>query len=154
MTKGESNVAYRPIASSDREDYLRMAHTFYHSDAVLHPVPDAHFELTFDEMMRSDTYARGYILECDGQTAGYALLAVTFSQEAGGLTWWVEELYVQDAFRGKGLGSSFLKELAVTAPPEVKRIRLEVEDDNTRAVKLYRSLGFEALEYGQMVLER
>ena len=152
--EGGSDMAFRAITPSDRDDYLRMAYAFYHSAAVLHPVPDAHFEATFEEMMRSPDYARGYILECDDNVAGYALLAVTFSQEAGGLTWWVEELYVEETYRGKGLGSGFLKELIVAAPPEVKRIRLEVEEDNTRAVKLYRSLGLEPLDYGQMVLER
>ncbi|MBQ3093911.1 MAG: GNAT family N-acetyltransferase [Clostridia bacterium] len=147
-------MAYRLLTPSDRDAYLQMVHAFYHSDAVLHPIPDTYAEATFDELMRADTYARAYLLEHDGQTAGYALLAITFSQEAGGIAWWVEELYVKELFRGKGIGSGFLKDLISAAPPEVKRIRLEVEEDNTRAVALYRSLGFEALEYGQMVLER
>jgi ribosomal protein S18 acetylase RimI-like enzyme len=35
--------------------------------------------------------------------------------------------------------------------PSAKRFRLEVSKDNTRAVGLYRSLGYEVLEYVQMV---
>ena len=38
--------------------------------------------------------------------AGYALLAKTFSQEAGGLVVWLDEMYVRPAYRSKGLGPS------------------------------------------------
>ena len=46
----------RRIRPEDREIYLKMAHDFYHSDAVLHPVPDENLTASFDEMMRSDAY--------------------------------------------------------------------------------------------------
>ena len=39
---------------------------------------------TFNELMNSETYAQCYIFEKDEKRAGYALLAKTFSQEAGG----------------------------------------------------------------------
>ena len=37
--------------------------------------------------------------------------------------------------------------------PQCARLRLEVEDDNIKAKKLYASLGFEMLEYRQMIKE-
>jgi len=129
-----------------------MATAFYYSDAVLHPVPETYLEATFNEMMRSDVYALGQICECDGQIVGYALFAKTFSQEAGGLVLWVEELYVKEEFRGKGIGSRYLAELIRTLPEDIKRIRLETEPGNDRAVKLYQSLGFTFFDYGQMFL--
>lgn len=64
----------RRCEERDRELYLRLAKEFYHSPAVLHPVPDSYFERTFDEMMRSDVYADGFLLEEeDGTCMGYAL---------------------------------------------------------------------------------
>ena len=44
----------RRITAADREIYLQMAHDFYHSEAVLHPVPDEYLARSFDEMMRSE----------------------------------------------------------------------------------------------------
>jgi ribosomal protein S18 acetylase RimI-like enzyme len=35
--------------------------------------------------------------------------------------------------------------------PSAKRFRLEVSKENTRAIELYRKLGYEVLEYVQMV---
>ena len=142
----------RRIEKNDRELYLWLADEFYHSDAVLHPVPPRYLENTFDEMASSDTYAEGYFL-CDGENVcGYALLSKTFSQEVGGRVVWLEEIYLRENSRGKGLGKeffAFFKQKYAAA----RRLRLEVEPDNARAEKLYRSLGFEELGYKQMVLD-
>ncbi len=147
-------MSYRPIRETDRENYLKMAQEFYATDAVLHPIPTRHIEDTFSELLRSDTYAAAYMLEENSIAIGYALLAKTFSQEAGGMVIWVEELYVRSAFRGKGIGSAFLRDLVNNPPAGTKRIRLEAEKENEAAVRLYRSLGFDWLEYDQMVLEK
>lgn len=141
----------RKITPADREIYLRMAHDFYHSEAVLHPVPDEYFVRAFDEMMRSDAYLLGLIFEQDGKTAGYALLVKCWSQEAGGPAVWIDEIYVLSEFRGQGLGKAFFKELKKIAP--AARYRLEIEPDNARAERLYRSVGFDVLGYKQLVMD-
>ena len=141
----------RRFMEPDRAVYLDMAERFYLSPAVLHPVPRAYFERTFDEMLRSDVYVDGYLLEDDaGEAMGYMLLSKTFSQECGGLAIWVEELSVLPAFRGQGVGSEAL-EWVKERYPEARRIRLEVEPENERAIELYRRLGYQELGYYQMV---
>lgn len=144
----------RRCEERDRELYLRLAREFYHSPAVLHPVPDSYFERTFDEMMRSDVYADGFLLEDeDGTCMGYALTAKSFSQECGGQCVWVEELYVLPPYQGKGMGSKVFG-LLNAYYPDCCRFRLEVEPENEGAARLYRRLGYEALRYDQYVLER
>ena len=143
----------RPIASADRQDYLEMCREFYSGDAVLHPVPEQYFQRTFDTLMESDTYAKAYILEEDGRRVGYALLAKTFSQEAGGPVVWVEELYIRPTYQGKGYGTGFFRFLEQELSGQVSRLRLEYEPDNLRGAALYRRLGFTPLGYGQMVKE-
>ena len=139
----------RRIENRDRERYLEMARTFYSSDAVMSPIPESYFEDTFDELMRSDMFARCYILEYDGKTVGYGLTARTFSQEAGGIAVFIEELYIDAEYRSKGFGSRFFEYL-FHDEPNAKRFRLEVEDTNPRAIELYKRLGFDFLEYLQM----
>lgn len=142
---------FRKIIESDREKYIEMAKAFYASPAVLHNVPCEHFEKTFDEMMRSEVYALGYIIEDKGKTAGYALLSKTFSQEAGGITVWIEEIYILPEFREKGLGSAFLEFVKNEIP--AARYRLETEPENERAKVLYKRNGFEKLDYEQFVID-
>lgn len=141
----------REFTIQDREVYLEMASEFYHSDAVLHPVPDIFFERTADEALATEAYAQIYILEYCGQTAGYGLTAKTFSQESGGYVIWLEELYIRKQYRSLGLGSEFFAYVEKKYDGQAARFRLEVEADNIRAISLYKRLGYESLDYLQMV---
>lgn len=150
ISEGEEKMIRR-FTEKDREIYIEMAREFYHSDAVLHPIPDEYFARTVEEALRSDSYAEIFLFECDAETAGYGLTAKTFSQEAGGCVWWIEEIYIREKFRSRGLGREFFRYLEEEKGRDVTRLRLEVEADNTRAVSLYERLGYEVLDYVQMV---
>lgn len=143
----------RKIEEEDKQDYLEMAKDFYASDAVDHNIPKKYIADTFDELMKSDRYTAGYIMEYENMTAGYALLAKTFSQETGGMVLWVDELYVKPEYRSSGLGHEFFSYMKNHLPDNVKRIRLEVEDSNKKAVSLYQRMGFETLPYSQMIID-
>lgn len=148
----EGAALIRKIRPEDREIYLQMAREFYHSEAVLRPVPERHFSDAFEEMMRSEDYLTGLIFEYEGQVAGYCLLCRSYTQEAGGRVVWVDEIYVRPKFQGLGLGHALFEALEQIAP--AARYRLEIEPDNVRAEQLYRRLGFEDLPYRQMMRER
>ena len=139
------------LTENDRDVYMEMAREFYHTDAVLQPIPDEYYVRTVEEAIRSDAYAEIFLFECGGETAGYGLTAKTFSQEAGGYVWWIEEVYIREKFRSRGLGREFFRYLEEQKGKEVTRLRLEVEKENTRAVSLYERLGYEVLDYVQMV---
>ena len=141
----------RKITAADEADFLELTGQFYASDAVLHDIPEAHRRATFRELMRSDVYAEGYLLEQERKIAGYGLLSKTFSQEAGGMVIWIEELYLLPQYRGRGLGRRFIA--FVESMPGVARIRFEVEPDNDRALALYHRLGYRQLPYLQMIQE-
>lgn len=140
----------RRYEASDRSTVTEMLDEFYHSPAVLHPIPRAHFEKTLNEAEAGNPCVRLYLIENGGQTAGYALLALTFSNEAGGDVVWLDEIYIRPEFQGRGLGNEFFdfleKEFASAA-----RFRLEVEADNEGAVRLYKRRGFRPLEYVQFI---
>jgi len=144
---------FRDFENRDRGAFLEMAEAFYASGATLHSVSRRHFERTFDEILRGSPYARGIMIEEDGRAVGYALLARTWSNEAGGTAVWVEEIYILEAFRGRGIGRK-LFEFLESEYPDAARFRLEVHESNARAMALYRRLGYEELKYVQMVRER
>ncbi len=126
-----------------------MFSEFYASEAVHENIPESYHEAALFELFSERSLQRCYIL---GQEEGYALLSLKFSHEAGGMELWLEELYLRPASRGKGLGKEFFAFLLESAQKEgISRIRLEVEPENERAKKLYRSLGFRPLPYGQLI---
>ncbi len=136
--------------SADREFFLAAADEFYHTDAVEKPLPMSRLIADFDEVMRSDVYLEGLILEYGGEKAGYCLMTKTFHTEAG-LTLWIEDVYILEQFRGKGLGKELFAYLDKNYSEKFERFRLEVEDDNEAAVALYIKNGFRFLEYKQMI---
>lgn len=139
----------RAVNALDRESYLSLSDEFYHSEAVLSPVPSEHFASTWNELMNGTPFAKAYMFECEGNAVGYALLAITWSQEAGGKTVWIEELYLRPEWRGRGLGSEFFSVLKKDFP-EAKRFRLEIEPENEGAIRLYQRQGLSFLPYQQM----
>ncbi len=140
----------RKMNSEDREFFLYAADEFYHTDAVEKPLPMSRLNANFDEAMRSDAYLEGLILEYNHEKAGYCLLTKTFHTEAG-LTLWIEDIYILEQFRSKGLGNELFAYLNENYSKKFGRFRLEVEDDNTAAVSLYKKNGFRFLEYKQMI---
>ena len=128
----------RKFVPEDREDYIRFSTEFYNSSAVDKPVPREHFEQGFDEMMRSDVYVQGYMLVCDGNNVGYCVTMKTYSVEAGGITIWIDELFVLEEYRSKGLGRELFKYIEENGDKKLRRIRLEVELENGRAISLYK----------------
>lgn len=140
----------RKFVPEDREDYIRFSTEFYNSSAVDKPVPREHFEQGFNEMMRSDVYVQGYMLVCDGNNVGYCVTMKTYSVEAGGITIWIDELFVLEEYRSKGLGRELFKYIEENGDKKLRRIRLEVELENGRAISLYKKMGFEPAPYDGM----
>ena len=88
----------------------------------------------------------------DGQAAGYALFFDYCSTWVGrGL--FLEDLFVREGFRGRGIGTALLAEVARIAVNEhCYGIHWEVLDWNEKAIGLYKALGAEFRDQWQPVL--
>ena len=72
------NINFRKFRESDREDYLRMANSFYSPPAVLHEPDEAVFIANFNEALKPDGRLIAYIVEADGKTAGFGFSTLKF----------------------------------------------------------------------------
>jgi GNAT superfamily N-acetyltransferase len=97
---------------------------------------------------------RSLIAEWDGQAIGYALFFGIYSSVKGSGIF-LEDLFVREAFRGRGIGRALLAEVARIARQEGSYgIRWEVLGWNESAIKFYKSLGCEFVdEWRQVILE-
>jgi GNAT superfamily N-acetyltransferase len=88
-----------------------------------------------------DPLFRALIAEWDGYPAGYAVFFRYYSTWAGrGL--FLEDMFVREAFRRRGIGKALLAAVARTAVEEhCYGIHWEVLDWNEKAIELYKQLG-------------
>lgn len=92
------------------------------------------------------------IAEWDGQPAGYALFFGYYSTWAGRRLF-LEDLFVREPFRGRGIGKALLASVARIAVQEnCYGVQWEVLNWNEKAIELYKSLGAEFLDQWRPVL--
>ena len=138
----------RDMAEQDKENVLAMMRVFYASPAVLSNGSEEIFKSDIENCLHNRQYLEGYVFEQDRQLLGYGMLAKSFSTEFGKRCIWIEDLYVKEQYRGAGIGSAFLE--FVAKKYEGCILRLEVEEENERAIHVYEKCGFSVLPYVEM----
>ncbi|MFC0588845.1 GNAT family N-acetyltransferase [Novosphingobium aquiterrae] len=112
-------------------DYEKLAHEVRFDDAVLG-----------EKLFGSRPYAEVLIGEIDGAAQGFALFFHNFSTFEGKPGIYLEDLFVQPAARGSGLGKALLARLAALAVErDCARLEWSVLDWNEPAIGFYKSLG-------------
>lgn len=147
------SMSFRPLAGADFEEILAMMKTFYASDALLVHPEEVTLRRTLTDVIGDDPFTEGFAFGYAGVLAGYGMIAKSYSTEAGGHCIWIEDIYVLPEFRGKGLGTAFIKFIKDRFPRAV-RIRLEAEPENEKAMSVYRAAGFSELGYTQLIIDR
>src|SRR5918997_799998 len=100
-------------------------------------------ETSFRAAEPSDAHALAYLLLSGGEVAGYVVITFGFSLEFRGRDAFIDELFVKDAFRGRGLGAATIRFAeGVCRGRGVRALHLEVERANTGAQSVYRRAGF------------
>jgi GNAT superfamily N-acetyltransferase len=96
---------------------------------------------------------RALIAEWDVRAAGYALFFGFYSTWEGRPGLFLEDLFVRQAFRGKGIGKALLAKVAGIARREnCYGVRWEVLDWNQPAIGFYKRLGATFLDQWKSVL--
>ena len=138
----------RDMAEQDKENVLAMMRVFYASPAVLSNGSEEIFKSDIENCLHNRQYLEGYVFEQGRQLLGYGMIAKSFSTEFGKRCIWIEDLYVKEQYRGAGIGSAFLE--FVAKKYEGCILRLEVEEENERAIHVYEKCGFSVLPYMEM----
>ena len=141
-----AEIAIRPARREDVALILR----FIRALAVYEREPDAVVateETLLTHGFGPNPYFHCLIAELDGSPAGFAFYFFDYSTWLGAPGLYLEDLFVDPAFRGLGLGRALLERLAQIALERgCARIKWEVLDWNTTAVDFYRAMGAEFLD--------
>ena len=141
-------LTIRLMTAKDTETVLDMMRVFYASQAVATNGSEEIFRSDIDNCVGLCPFLEGYIFSYDNSIAGYAMVAKSFSTEFGKPCIWIEDIYVKQEFQGRGIGTKFLGCIEQKYPNCI--FRLEVEEYNQGAIKLYKKSGYEFLPYMEM----
>lgn len=142
------NSTIRPIEARDRAEILNMMRVFYASPAVFSNGSDEIFSNDIQNCINGSPYVEGYVIEDSNNIQGYMMIAKSYSTEFGKPCIWIEDIYIKEAYQGTGLGRAFID--FITQKYTDCIFRLEVEEENERAVGLYKKCGFTVLPYMEM----
>ena len=86
--------------------------------------------------------AEAWVAECGGTVVAFALFFTNFSTFLGRPGLYLEDLYVQPAHRGQGIGTALLRRLATLAVERgCGRFEWSVLDWNVNAIGFYEKMG-------------
>jgi ribosomal protein S18 acetylase RimI-like enzyme len=138
---------FRPAVAADVERLLGFMREFYAHEGLLFQEPAARAAVL--GLLREPSAGRVYLIEVGGSPAGrtpvgYAVLTLGYSLAYQGRDAFIDELYLDPAHRGRGLGRQTVAFLTETCRAlEVRALHLEVERVNAPAQQLYLGTGFE-----------
>ena len=83
-----------------------------------------------------------HVAEVDDEIVGLALWFLNFSTWLGSPGIYLEDLFVRESFRGRGLGAALMRELAaICVQRGYRRFQWSVLDWNTPSIEFYESIG-------------
>lgn len=120
---------------------LRMMREFAEFEKL-----DRQFEATQDRLAAAlfgESSVAEALVAVDGtEFAGYAVFYPNFATFRGQRGFYLEDLYIRPEYRGRGLGESFLGEIArIGLARGYERIDFNVLDWNEPAIAFYKKLG-------------
>lgn len=141
----------RPATITDAAFLWTMVRELAEFEHELHLVTIHEGDLARDGFGENPRF-RAIIAEWEHVPAGYALFWPYYSTWAGrGM--FLEDLFVREPFRGRGIGKALLAEVARMAVDEgCYGIHWEVLDWNEKAIALYKAMGGEFRDQWRPVL--
>ncbi|MBU2103866.1 GNAT family N-acetyltransferase [Patescibacteria group bacterium] len=133
---------YKEMHPSEQETVRGMIHRFYATDPNMGFITDEKINRTFKEFSKSPEKGSIIVIKDEKQIVGYSILVNFWSNETGGNIVDIDELFVEENERGKGVGSNFIRYVIESRVNECVAVELGVIAGNDRAQKLYERMGF------------
>jgi GNAT superfamily N-acetyltransferase len=104
--------------------------------------------------LNDDSIAMYWVLEKNNSgVIGSVSIVKEWSDWNSGYYWWIQNMYIMPAFRGKGLMQRLIQALKDTAQEEgALELRLYVHKNNAQAISAYQKVGFFDADYRIMTM--
>jgi ribosomal protein S18 acetylase RimI-like enzyme len=129
-------TTFKLVEHSDIDKIVSMMQDFYAIDN--YPIDIDSSKALFQEFITDEKLGRAWLIYDENEMIGYLILTFVFSFEYKGRIAFLDELYLSEKARGKGIGKKAMIFIQNQAEElKLKIIYLEVENHNENAQKLY-----------------
>ena len=130
---------------SEIEIILDFIRQLYENEHIVFDKPMLHTSL--EKMMKDDSLGKVWLICDEGEAVGYCLLTFGYSLEFHGRDALLDEFYIKESYRSKGIGQETIKFLeGVCRELGVDALHVHVDKKNIKAQALYDKIGFKALD--------
>ena len=138
-----SPLVIREATLQDEAQLFRMMRNLAEQEPGKIKFDEAAARATFRQFLSLPAFGKAWILCADNKPVGYIVLTLGFSFEFHGHDAFIDELYVDAAYRRRGFGREAVAFVEKKAREMgVNAIHLEVDRGNDPAFELYRRTGY------------
>ena len=135
-------TTFKPLEIADISIITQMMQDFYAIDN--YPMDVEVAKNLFHEFISNENLGKSWLIYSENEIVGYIILTFIFSFEYGGKIAFVDELFIKENARGKGIGKEAIQFIQTEVTKlSLKLLYLEVEPHNENAQKLYLAHDFE-----------
>ena len=141
---------FRKYKNEDRKRLEELIQLFSQEERG-EKMPKKFIDKTINEFTESPLRGAIYVFVLEEKMIGYAISSNYWSISVGGNYAAIDELFVDVAWRGKGVATAFIEYFKKNSAKTSVAVSLEVGLKNKKAKRLYRKLGFQKEGYEFMI---
>jgi GNAT superfamily N-acetyltransferase len=112
--EGKPRPEIRRLRAEDGAAFLALVDAHADFEGMARPAADARARLLTHALSEPPLY-RGYVAIVAGEVVGYAMVFLAYSSFLARPTLFIEDIFIGERERGKGVGTVFLQRLAAEA---------------------------------------
>ena len=130
------------LASTDDLDRLEPMVAAYHAFEGIETTEEFRRK-SLIPLLEGTPHAVAYLIGIRRAPVGYIVVSFGYSVELGGIDGFIDEFFIRENVRGRGMGTEVLTSLLPALGDHgVKALHLEVDPANDRARRIYARAGF------------
>ncbi len=136
------STQFRTFSNDDLHEIEAMILALYQEDPPGQEMSCRKIRRTVKELVLHPDKGTITLICVGDAVVGYAIVIYYWSNEYGGDIASIDEFYVKPAWRGKGIGTSFLEHFGAANNGALRGLQVEVTPANTKSFAYYSRHGF------------
>jgi ribosomal protein S18 acetylase RimI-like enzyme len=140
----------RKVTENDLEFFLTLMTEFYAESG--YELDRESTAQAFQTILKQPNLGQIWLIQDGNQDVGHVLVTFKFAMEYAGMIACIDDLFVLQAFRNRGLSTAALEEIRQHCEEnQLHGMTVEVANDNAAAQKVYRRIGLKTLENRELL---